>query len=348
MSSVKAYAAQSATTLLDEYSITRRNTLADDVRINIEYCGVCHSDIHLARDEWGRSEYPMVPGHEIVGRVIEVGSNVTEFALGELVGVGVLVNSCGHCSSCQEQEQQYCKNGFTLTYNAKDPIDGSMTYGGYSKEIVVTKSFVLKVPENIDTKAVAPLLCAGITTYSPLKHWGVKAGDRIGVIGLGGLGHMGIKFAKALGATVVMITRSIDKGKDAKNLGADEVLLSTDNQAMEQNANSFDFLLNTIPVSHDMNPYIGLLKRDATMCIVGAIEPIEPGVNGGLIIRGRKSVAGSFIGGLKETQDMLDFCGKHNIVPEVEMININQINTAYERMINGDVRYRFVIDMKNF
>lgn len=292
------------------------------------------------------SEYPLVPGHEIIGRVIKTGSEVSNFKEGDLVGVGCLVDSCRSCSSCKEGLEQYCEKGSTFTYNGPDKYMGGMTYGGYSQQIVVDKDFVLHVPENLDAKAAAPLLCAGITTYSPLRQWNIKKGDKVGVIGLGGLGHMGVKFANAMGAEVVMITSSPSKTEDAKELGAHDVLISKDKEQMAQYANTFDFLLNTIPVGHDVNPYLGLLKRDATMVIVGAVEPIDP-VHGGQLIFQRKRMAGSLIGGLEETQEMLDFCGEHNIVCEVEMIAMEDINTAYERMLKSDVKYRFVIDIKS-
>ncbi len=343
--STKAYAAFAPKEDLKPHTIERRNLSAKDVFIDIEYCGVCHSDIHTARAEWGMPNYPVVPGHEIIGRVLEIGPEVTKFKVGDLVGVGCMVESCQNCHSCDESLEQYCENGFTGTYNSKRSKYGGITYGGYSENIVVEENFVLHIPENIDVKAAAPLLCAGITTWSPLRHWNVKAGDKVGVIGLGGLGHMGVKFAKAMGAHVVMITTSAKKGDDAKLLGADEVLLSTDEEQVKKHANSFDFLLNTVPVKHDLNPYIGLLKLDKTMCIVGAIEPID--LHGGILINKRRNVAGSLIGGIKETQEMLDFCGEHNIVSEVEVINIQDINEAYERMIKSDVKYRFVIDMKS-
>ena len=307
---------------------------------------VCHSDIHTAKGDWGKPNYPVVPGHEIIGRVKEIGSEVTKFKVGDLVGVGCMVESCQHCHSCDEGLEQYCENGFTGTYNSKNSKHGGITYGGYSENIVVEEDFVLHVPENIDVKAAAPLLCAGITTWSPLRHWNVKAGDKVGVIGLGGLGHMGVKLAKAMGAHVVMITTSESKGEDAKKLGADEVLISKDATQMKTHANSFDFLWNTIPVKHDVNPYLQLLKLDKTMCMVGAIEPLDA-IHGGLLIMKRRNLAGSLIGGIKETQEMLDFCGEHNIVSDVEMIDIQNINTAYDRMMKSDVKYRFVIDIKS-
>lgn len=346
MTTVKAYGNHSATEDLVPLQIERREIQAKDVQIDILYCGVCHSDIHSARSEWGPAKYPVVPGHEIIGRVIGVGSEVSNFKEGDLVGVGCMVDSCKHCSSCNDGLEQYCENGATFTYGSTDKISGGHTFGGYSEKIVVDESFVLQVPENLDTSKVAPLLCAGITTWSPLRHWNVKKGDKVGVIGLGGLGHMGIKFARALGAYVVMITTSPEKGKDAQILGADEVLLSSDAEAMKAHANSFDFLLNTIPVGHDVDPYINILKRDATMVLVGAIEPLSK-VNSANLVRLRKNMAGSMIGGIKETQEMLDFCGEHNILPEVEMINIQNINEAWNRVVKADVKYRFVIDMKS-
>lgn len=345
--STKTYAAFNEVDALAPHTIERRQLSPKDIFIDIEYCGVCHSDIHTAKGDWGKPNYPVVPGHEIIGRVKEIGSAVTKFKVGDLVGVGCMVESCQDCHSCEDGLEQYCENGNTMTYNSSNSKHGGITYGGYSENIVVEEHFVLSVPENIDVKATAPLLCAGITTWSPLRHWGIKLGDKVGVIGLGGLGHMGVKFAKAMGAHVVMITTSASKGEDAKKLGADEVLISKDANQMSAHKNSFDFLLNTIPVKHDANPYLDLLKRDKTMCIVGAIEPIEA-VHGGLLVMKRKNIAGSLIGGIKETQEMLDFCGEHNIVSEVEMIDIQNINTAYERMMKSDVKYRFVIDIKSF
>ncbi|WP_334124172.1 NAD(P)-dependent alcohol dehydrogenase [Empedobacter brevis] len=342
----KVYAAFNETDALGPHTIERRQLSPKDIFIDIEYCGVCHSDIHTAKGDWGKPNYPVVPGHEIIGRVKEIGAEVTKFKVGDLVGVGCMVESCQHCHSCDEGLEQYCENGFTGTYNSKNSKYGGVTYGGYSENVVVEEDFVLHVPENIDVKAAAPLLCAGITTWSPLRHWKVKAGDKVGVIGLGGLGHMGVKFAKAMGAHVVMITTSESKGEDAKKLGADEVLISKDADQMKAHQNTFDFLLNTIPVKHDVNPYLALLKLDKTMCMVGAIEPLDA-VHGGLLIMKRRNLAGSLIGGIKETQEMLDFCGKHNIVSDIEMIDIQNINTAYERMMKSDVKYRFVIDIKS-
>ncbi|MAM22771.1 MAG: hydroxyacid dehydrogenase [Croceibacter sp.] len=346
MSTIKAYGAKSSDADLKEMTIERRDVTDRDVKIEISYCGVCHSDIHTVRNDWGGSKYPVVPGHEIIGRVVEVGSDVSNFKKGELVGVGCMVDSCRECSACKDDLEQFCEEGMVGTYNGKDKHLGGHTFGGYSETIVVDKYYVLKVPENLDEKAVAPLLCAGITTYSPLKHWNVKKGDKVGVIGLGGLGHMGIKIAAAMGAEVVMITTSPSKADDAKRLGASSVLISKNEDDMKKHKGSFDFLLNTVPVKHDINPYIQLLKRDSTMCMVGAIEPLEP-MHGGGLIMGRKRVAGSLIGGIKETQEMLDFCGEHNIVSDVEMIDMDTINTAYERVTNSDVKYRFVIDMQS-
>ncbi|GGW85543.1 NAD(P)-dependent alcohol dehydrogenase [Salegentibacter mishustinae] len=346
MSKVKAYGAQASDAKLEALDIERREITADDVKIEIDYCGVCHSDIHQVRNDWKNSKYPVVPGHEIIGRVTQVGKNVSNFKEGDLVGVGCMVDSCQECDSCKEDPEQFCENGATLTYNSKDEHLGGHTFGGYAEQIVVDKEFVLKVPENIDAKAAAPLLCAGITTYSPLRHWNVKKGDKVGVIGLGGLGHMGVKFAHAIGAHVVMITTSPSKSEDAKKLGADEVLISKNEEDMKKQAGTFDFLLNTVPVGHDMNPYVALLKRDATMVLVGAIEPLDP-VHGGGLIGGRKRIAGSVIGGIKETQEMLDFCGEHNIVSDIEMIDMQNINEAFDRVVKSDVKYRFVIDMKS-
>ncbi|MDY0030060.1 MAG: NAD(P)-dependent alcohol dehydrogenase [Pseudobdellovibrionaceae bacterium] len=340
----KAYAAYNATSQLEPFSFERRNPGPHDVQIDISYCGVCHSDIHMAHNDWGMSIYPVVPGHEIVGRVVAVGGRVTNFRSGDLVGVGCMVDSCQKCSACANHLEQYCENGMVMTYGSPDTDMGGMTHGGYSDKIVVNEKFVLKVSEKLDTKSVAPLLCAGITTYSPLRHWGVKKGDKVGVIGLGGLGHMGVKFAAAMGADVVMITTSPEKAADARKLGAHSVLISKDGNAMQAAANSFDFLLNTIPVGHDINPYVDLLKRDATMVIVGSLNPL-PDVSGAGLILGRKRIAGSVIGGIKETQEMLDFCAEHNIVCDVEMIKMQDINAAFSRVMKSDVKYRFVIDM---
>lgn len=344
---VVGYAAHSATEQLKPISFERRTPLSDDVVVDILFCGICHSDIHTTRNEWHGTHYPSVPGHEIIGRVNAIGNKVSKFKVGDLVGVGCLVESCHRCQSCEEGLEQYCENGFTGTYNSEDKIGGTphhFTLGGYSEKITVNENFVLRIPDNLDPAAAAPLLCAGITTYSPLRHWRVGKGQKVGIIGLGGLGHMGVKLAHAMGAKVVMITTSPEKGNDARKLGADEILLSKDLSQMVAAKNSFDFLLNTIPVGHDIDPYMELLKRDAVMVIVGAVEPLKK-VNGVPFIFKRRQLAGSLIGGIAETQEMLDFCGKHGIVCDIEKINIQNVNEAYERTVKADVKYRFVIDM---
>lgn len=344
MVQVKGYAAQTKTAPVAPFNFERRDPGPHDVQIEILYSGVCHSDLHQARDDWGGSLYPMVPGHEIVGRVVKVGQHVTKLKVGDLAGVGTVVDSCRHCDPCNAGLEIYCEEGCTPTYNGKERGSDKLTFGGYSDQIVTDERFVVTIPNTLDLKAVAPLLCAGITTYSPLKHWKVGKGQKVGVIGLGGLGHLGVKFAKALGAHVVMITTSPDKGKDALRLGADEVLVSKDPAAMAKAGASFHFLLNTIPVSHDVNPYLQLLKLDGAMALVGALTPLEPmaGVN---LMLPRRSIGGSATGGMKETQEMIDFCAKNNIVSDVEMIRMQDINAAWERMQKNDVRYRFVIDM---
>lgn len=345
MTNTKSYAAFNNSDPLKPYDINRRAPLPTDVAIDILYCGVCHSDIHIAHDDWGMTVYPVVPGHEIIGRVKSIGSEVKGFKTGDLVGVGCMVDSCRTCSACEQDLEQHCEQGMVMTYGSEDPhMAGQMTHGGYSTSIVVDQDFVLRVSENLDTKAVAPLLCAGITTYSPLKQWNVKAGDKVGVIGLGGLGHMGVKLAAAMGAEVVMITTSPEKGNDARRLGASAVLLSNDDAQMQAHAGSFDFLLNTIPVAHNIDPYVPLLKLGKAMSVVGA-SPMDMHTMG--MIFGRNIIAGSLIGGIKETQEMLDFCAEHNIVSDVEMIAMQDINKAYQRVMNNDVKYRFVIDMQS-
>ena len=341
-----SYAAHAAKESLQQHTIERRALKSTDVLIEIEYCGVCHTDLHFVNNDWGMTEYPVVPGHEIVGRISQIGSEVGKFKVGDLAAIGCMVNSCGQCSSCESGNEQYCLNGFTATYNA--PIDdpGGMTYGGYSQRIVADESFVLHVPESLDITATAPLLCAGITTYSPLLHWSVQKGMKVGVVGLGGLGHMGVKFSHALGAHTVMITTTPEKGEDAKTLGADEILISTDSNQMAKQAGEFDFILNTIPVDHEVAPYLDLLKVDGTMCVVGAIEPLNQ-VNAAQLMFGRKKLAGSLIGGISQTQEMLNFCGQHGIVSEVELIRMDQIQEAFQRLVKSDVKYRFVIDMKS-
>ena len=342
---IQSYAAQSSTQALGPLEISRRVPEPTDVAIDILYCGVCHSDLHQARNDWGNTVYPCVPGHEIIGRVATVGADVSRFKSGDLVAVGCMVDSCRSCSSCDEGLEQYCDRGCTMTYNGIDHRhEKQITMGGYSTSIVVDHNFVLSVPENLDPAAASPLLCAGITTWSPLKQWNVGPGMKVGVIGLGGLGHMGVKFARAMGAEVVMITTSPEKAADAARLGAHEVLISKDRAAMKAQINSYDLLLDTIPVGHSLDPYLKLLKRDATIVVVGSIEPLE-GFRGGQLMTKRRRIAGSAIGGIRETQEMLDFCGQHNVVADVEVIPMQQINEAYERMLTSEVKYRFVIDM---
>jgi uncharacterized zinc-type alcohol dehydrogenase-like protein len=342
---VKAFGTESPTAELKEMSIQRRSPTDKDVEIDILYCGVCHSDLHTARNDWGGTKYPAVPGHEIVGRITKVGSDVTKFKVGDLAAVGCLVDSCRTCESCKQDLEQYCLNGFTGTYNGKDLILGGHTFGGYSEKVVVTEHFVLKVPDNLELAAVAPLLCAGITTWSPLKHWKVKEGSKVAVVGLGGLGHMAIKLAKGLGAHVSLFSRSPNKKQDAFDLGVDEVIISTEEEQMKAAKGKFELIIDTVPYVHDINPYITTLRVDGTIVLVGYLGDLEPMLKTTPLILGRKAVAGSVIGGIAETQEMLDFCGKHNIVSEIEMINMQYINEAYERMLKSDVRYRFVIDM---
>ncbi len=342
--SSKAYGTEASEAPLKEMTITRREVQAHDVAIEITYCGICHSDLHTARNEWQGTKYPAVPGHEIVGRVTAVGAHVSKFKLGDIVGVGCMVDSCRECENCKEGLEQYCEGGMTGTYNGIDKHLGGHTFGGYSQHIVVDENYVLRIPENLNLAATAPLLCAGITTYSPLRHWNVGPGKKVGIVGIGGLGHMGVKLAKAMGATVVVITTSASKIEDAKRLGADEVILSTNEEQMLSNARSLHFILDCVSASHDINAYLRLLKRDGALTLVGAPENPLP-VAAFSLIGGRKSFAGSGIGGIAETQEMLDFCGKHNITSDVEIINIQQINEAYERLLKSDVKYRFVIDM---
>jgi uncharacterized zinc-type alcohol dehydrogenase-like protein len=345
MLNVRGFAALSQTTPIEPHSFTRRDSRKDDVVIDILYCGVCHSDIHQARNEWGNSIFPMVPGHEIIGKVTHVGNAVTNFKPGDIVGVGCMVDSCQHCDACAQGLEQYCENGFTGTYNDIDRHDKQPTYGGYSESIVVNQKFVLHVPKGLDIKSAAPLLCAGITTYSPIRHWNIGKGHKVAVVGLGGLGHMALKFAKAFGADVTLFTRTLSKEDEAKRLGADHVVLSTDEAQMKAVAGHFDFILDTVPNKHDLNPYLKTLKRDGTHVLVGLLEPLEPALKSNILIGGRKAVAGSLIGGIAETQEMLEFCAAHDISCDVEMIDIQYINTAYDRMLKSDVKYRFVIDM---
>lgn len=342
----KAFAAQNATSPLGPFSIQRRDPLATDVEIGILYCGVCHSDLHFARNEWGGTVFPVVPGHEILGKVTRVGNKVTRFKVGDIAAVGCLVDSCRTCACCSKGLEQFCMNGPIFSYNAPDKHAGAgaMTYGGYSTSIVCDEAFTIKVPTNLDPAAASPLLCAGITTYSPLRHWKIGPGQKVGIVGLGGLGHMGVKFARAMGAHTVVYTTSPSKVEDAKRLGAHEVIISKNENEMKKHAGSFEFILDTVSADHDVNAYLGQLKLDGTMCMVGVPPNPQPVHAFGLIMP-RKTLAGSLIGGIKETQEMMDFCGKHNIVSDIEMIPMQKINEAYERMLKSDVKYRFVIDM---
>lgn len=342
-----AYAAQSPTTLLAPFALERRTPGPHDVAIDILYCGVCHSDLHTARNEWGGTKYPCVPGHEIIGTVAAVGRDVQGFKPGDTVGVGCMVDSCGHCASCESGEENLCESGFTGTYDAALP-DGSHTLGGYSANIVVDQGFVLRIPHQTNLAAVAPLLCAGITTWSPLRHWHAGPGKRVGIVGLGGLGHMGVKLAHAMGAHVVLFTTSPSKIADGKRLGADEVVISKDAAQMAKHAASLDFILDTVAAPHDLDALLVLLKRDSTLCLVGApdISTPHPSPTVFNLILKRRSIAGSLIGGIRETQEMLDFCAKHDIVCDIEKIAMRDINKAYERMLKSDVKYRFVIDMQ--
>ncbi|MCX5691055.1 MAG: NAD(P)-dependent alcohol dehydrogenase [Planctomycetota bacterium] len=346
MTKTLAYAAFSATTPLAPFSLSRRDPLASDVQMDILYCGVCHSDLHFARNEWKMTAYPCVPGHEIIGRVTQVGAKVSKFKAGDVVGVGCLVDSCRECACCKQGLENYCEGGMTFTYNAPDKHGTApMTYGGYSTAVTVDERFVLRVPGNLSPAAAAPLLCAGITTYSPLRTWKVGPGHKVGIVGLGGLGHMGVKFARAMGAHVVLFTTSASKVDDAKRVGAHEVVISRNADEMAKHACSFDFIISTVAVSHDLNPFMNLLKQDGTLCLVGAPESPHAPLEVMPMIFKRRRLAGSLIGGIPETQEMLDFCGKHNIVSDVEVIPMQKINEAYERMLKSDVKYRFVIDM---
>jgi uncharacterized zinc-type alcohol dehydrogenase-like protein len=340
----RAYSASSPTSPLEPVEIERREPGARDVEIEILFCGVCHSDLHQARDEWHNTVYPCVPGHEIVGRVTRVGGRASKFKAGDLAGVGCLVDSCRKCASCLAGQEQYCTAPAVFTYNSDDAVLGGKTYGGYSSRIVVDESFVLRIPAGLDPAAAAPLLCAGITTYSPLRHWKVAAGQKVGVVGLGGLGHMGVKFARALEARVVLFTTSPGKVADGLKLGAHEVVVSRNEADMEKHAGSFDFILDCVSAQHDVNAYLKLLKLDGTLTLVGAPEHPLPVAAFHLLLP-RRNFAGSAIGGIAETQEMLDFCAKYRIAPEIEMIPIQKINEAWERMLKQDVRYRFVIDM---
>ena len=348
MYNTKAYSATNATSPLSPTTIARRDPNEHDVQIQILFCGICHSDLHSARNEWSdysATTYPLVPGHEIIGRVTKLGSAVTKFKQGDLAAVGCMVDSDRTCNNCKEGLEQYCPNAI-LTYNSADTHLGGFTYGGYSESIVVDEHFVLRVPSNLDLAGTAPLLCAGITTYSPLRHWGAGKGKKVGIVGLGGLGHVGVKLADALGAHVVAFTTSPDKKEDALRLGADEVVVSRNANEMEKHAGSFDFILDTVSAAHDINAYLALLARDGTLTLVGA-PPKPLAVAAFPLIVGRHSLAGSTIGGIAETQEMLDFCGEHNITADVEVIPIQKVNEAYERLLKSDVKYRFTIDMSS-
>lgn len=344
MQPVKSYAAASAAALLAPLTISRRDATANDVSIEIMFCGVCHSDLHTAKNEWGGTIYPNVPGHEIVGKVTAVGANVKKFKVGDLAGVGCMVDSCQNCDNCHHGLEQFCHNGATFTYNSKEKDGSGVTYGGYSKAIVVREEFVLHVSDKLDLASVAPLLCAGITTYSPLRHWKVGEGTKVGVLGLGGLGHMAVKLANAMGAEVTMLSHTATKEVDAKRLGAQKFVLTSDDAQVKAVTGYFDFILDTVSAEHDYNFYLALLGTNGVMVCVG-VPPTPAQIPAGNLIFGRKSIAGSLIGGIAETQEMLDFCAKHAIVSDIEIVPMSDINIAYERMLKGDVRYRFVIDM---
>lgn len=344
--SIKAYGTTAPEADLNAMQINRRVVTLNDVEIEILYCGVCHSDLHFAKNDWGMTTYPVVPGHEIVGRVSNVGSGVSKYKVGDLVAVGCLVDSCRTCANCKDDLEQYCPE-WVGTYGGFDKHLDAPTHGGYSETIVVDEAFVLRVPENLDLAGIAPVLCAGITTWSPLRHWKVGKDSKVAVVGLGGLGHMAIKLAHALGAHVTLFSRSTNKTQDALDLGADQVIISTEESQMESVMNTFDLIIDTVPYAHDLNPYVGTLATNGTLVVVGYLGPIDPMLVTVPMIMGRKTVAGSLIGGIAETQELLDFCGKHNIVSEVEVIKMQEINEAYERMLKSDVHYRFVIDMKS-
>lgn len=338
-----AYAAMTAKSPIVPHTIERREPGPRDVLIDILYCGICHSDIHQARDEWGGSIFPMVPGHEIVGKVARVGAQVSRWQAGDRVGVGCFVDSCRTCEACRSGEEQFCVEGASFTYNARERDSKTPTYGGYSTRITVNEDYVLRIPEGMPLERTAPLLCAGITTYSPLRQAGVKAGDQVAIVGLGGLGHMGVKIAKAMGATVTVLSHSAGKRADALALGSDDFVVTTDPEAFSANARRFDFILDTVSARHDYNAYLELLKRDRTMCLVGMPDPVP--LSAAPLVLQRRHLTGSLIGGIRETQEMLDFCAKHGVLSDVEIIPIQKVNEAYERVVNSDVRYRFVIDL---
>jgi uncharacterized zinc-type alcohol dehydrogenase-like protein len=341
---VRGYAALAAREPLVPHRFARRDPRPDDVVIEILYCGICHTDIHHARNDWGRANYPLVPGHEIVGRVTAVGREVTRFKPGDQVGVGCMVDSCRECPACQDGDEQYCAQRPTLTYNSVDRHDGMRTYGGYSDTIVVSDRFVLSIPSGLDLAGAAPLLCAGITMWSPLRHGSVRQGSRVAIAGLGGLGHMGLKLARALGAHVTLFTRTPGKEADARRLGADDVVLSTDAARMSAVAGRFDLIIDTVPNAHDLNPYVATLRRDGTLVLVGFLGPVEPALNTMPLLL-RKSISGSMIGGIPATQALLEFCAHHRIASDVEVISIRDVNRAFDRTMRSDVKYRFVIDM---
>ena len=342
---VNGYAAHAAAGALAPYTFERREARPNDVVIEVLYCGVCHTDVHQVQNKWGMGTYPMVPGHEIVGRVISVGADVTQFKAGDAVGVGCMVDSCQHCAPCHQGQEQCCDEFPTFTYDSVDRHDHMRTYGGYSEKIVVSDKFVVKVPDGLDLAGAAPLLCAGITTWSPLRRFNVGAGSKVAVVGLGGLGHMALKIAKALGADVTLFTRSTGKEDDARRLGAEHIVLSSDEAQMAAVKGRFDLIIDTVPYVHDVNPYLPTLSLEGTLVLVGYMGALEPALNTTPLVLGRKAVAGSFIGGIAETQEMLDFCGEHGITSDIEMINIQDINAAYARMLKSDVKYRFVIDL---
>jgi alcohol dehydrogenase (NADP+) len=350
MTKTLAYAATKEKAPLTPFNFERRSLRPHDIKIEIIYCGVCHTDLHFVKNEWKNSMYPLVPGHEIVGKITHIGSEVKSFKVGDFAAIGCLVDSCRTCSSCKADLEQYCEKEMTFTYNSKDKIDFKITYGGYSTEIVADEKYVLHVPKEFkekDLAGVAPLLCAGITTYSPLRHWNVKEGTRVGVVGIGGLGHMAIKLAHAMGAHVVVFTTSESKVQDAKKLGANEVVISKNEEEVKKFENSLDFIINTVSAPHNLDVFITLLKRDGTMCMVGLPDLPHPSPSIANFIFKRRKLGGSLIGGIKETQEMLDFCAKHHILSDIELIPIQKINEAYERMLRSDVKYRFVIDISS-
>lgn len=347
MKTTKAFAAKSANAPLVPLEITRRDLGPNDVHIKIDFCGICHSDLHQVANDWGGALYPMVPGHEIIGHVLAVGKKVKKkFKINDVVGVGCFVDSCRKCVSCKEGLEQYCANGFVGTYSSYEKDGSTITYGGYSAEIVVDQNYVLKIPKNLDMAGAAPLLCAGITTYSPLRHWKTKKGKKVAIIGLGGLGHMGVKLARKMGAEVTLFTTNEAKGKDAKRLGAHHIVLSKDAEQMNSVQNKFDLILDTVSAPHDLNPYLATLKRDGTLVLLGLPEK-NPEIEAFNLVLGRRSLAGSLIGGIRETQEMLNFCGKNKITSDVEIVKPDQINQAYERLKRSDVKYRFVIDLRD-